>query len=85
MTGSRSRTALARPPKRRPALINNCPITEPVTGRCLLFLPDGRTCARHKDVRVPRWRYIETGQLTNESDLPRGAKDEQQTYAGERC
>lgn len=53
---------------------NCCPIRErtgdgtPV-GRCFYFCPDD-ACPRHGDVSGPLKRYRETGETTDEKDLP---------------
>jgi hypothetical protein len=38
-------------------------------GRCYFQVVDGR-CPRHGDVRKAQERYVETGRLTDESELP---------------
>lgn len=55
-------------------LAKACPIRERTAngvsvGRCWHHLPDGHTCERHGDVTAAVAKYIETGKLTDESEL----------------
>ncbi len=50
----------------------NCPINEQTgdgtpCGRCMFYLPDGKTCPRHGNVDVEVARFVETGHGTIEN------------------
>lgn len=58
-----------------PFFTSNCPISERTAdgfsvGRCWFYLEDGHTCPRHGDVSAAVAKYVATGKLTDESELP---------------
>lgn len=44
--------------------------------RCFHYLRDGVMCPRHGDVSAVQKKYLETGKLTDERDLPKRTTNE---------
>ena len=69
-----SANARGKPPKCI-LFSNNCPIREHTAdgvnvGRCWHWLTN-EICPRHGNVRIARQYYIETGELTNDTEIGR--------------
>lgn len=59
-----------------PIMPECCPVRQHTAnrvsvGRCWLYLKHGRVCPTHKDVKDAVEKYKNTGEMTNDYELPR--------------